>query len=84
MQRSPLGAGKAFNRLLPGARGDAIVGACEIRLGDLQVQHGLAFGVVPGLDDLPGLVLVGGAETGAFAGGGIHAIEFVSPNSPAS
>ena len=51
----------------------------NVEMGDWV--HGLAFGVVPGLDNLPGFVLVGGAEAGAFAGGGVHAIEFVSPNS---
>lgn len=40
----------------------------------------LAFGVVFGLDQLPGLVLVGGLQAGAFAGGGVHAIELVSPD----
>src|SRR5208283_3910648 len=81
---SLLGVGKAFNRLLPGARGNAVVCPRQIRLGDLQVEDGLAFGVVPSLDDLPGFVLVGGAEAGAFAGGGVHAIELVSPDAPAS
>jgi hypothetical protein len=38
----------------------------------------------PSLDDLSGFILVGGAEAGAFAGGFVHAIEFVSPNSSAS
>jgi hypothetical protein len=44
---------------LPGARGNAVVRAGQIGLGDLQVEHWLAFGVVPGLDDLPGIISAG-------------------------
>ena len=77
------GAGEAFDGVLPGAGGNAFVAAGEIRLGDLQIEHGLAFGVVLGLDDLPGVVLAGCAQAGAFAGGFIHAIELVAPDAPA-
>ena len=69
-----LGVGQRFDGVLPGARGDAVVAAGEIRLGDLQIQHRLAFRVVPGLDDLLGVVRVGGAEAGAFAGLGVHTV----------
>ena len=61
-------------------RGHAIVRACQIRLGDLQVKNGLAFGVVLGRDNLPGLVLIGRAETGALAGAGVHAIKLIAPD----
>lgn len=44
-------------------------------LGDLQIEHGLALGLVLGFDDLARFVLVGGLKTGAFAGGLVHAIE---------
>ena len=47
-----------LNGLLPGARGDAVVGAGQIGLGDLEIEHRLALGLVLGLDDLAGLVLV--------------------------
>ena len=46
------------------------VPAGDTRFGDLLGQNGLAFGLVLGLNDLSGLVLVGGAKTGAFAGFG--------------
>jgi hypothetical protein len=44
-------------------------------LGDLQVERRLAVGIVPGLDQLPGIVRVGGVEAGAFAGGLVHAVK---------
>jgi hypothetical protein len=75
-----LGVGEGFNGLLPGARGNAVVGAGQIRLGDLQVEHGLALGLVLRFDDLPGFLFVGGAQAGAFAGGGVHAIEAAPPD----
>ena len=78
------GAGEAFNGILPCPGGHAVVRACEIRLGDLQVEDGLAFGVVLGRDDLLGVVLVGRAKTGALASGGVHAIELVAPDAPAN
>jgi hypothetical protein len=46
----------------------------------LQIEHGLAFGLVLGFNDLPGFLFVGGAQAGAFAGGGVHAIEAVAPD----
>jgi len=57
--RSLLGAGEGFNGVLPGARFHAVVRAGQIRLGDLQIQDGLANRIVLGLDDLLGLVLIG-------------------------
>jgi hypothetical protein len=51
---SLLGAGEAFNRLLPGARGNAVVGAGQIRLGNLEIQDGLTFRVISGFDNLLG------------------------------
>ena len=77
---SLLGVGESFNGVLPGARGNAAVGACQIRLGDLQIEHWLAFGLVFGFNNLPGFLLVGGAQAGAFAGGGVHAIEPIAPD----
>ena len=70
-----LGVGQRFDGVLPGPRGDAVVAAREIRLGNLEIQHRLAFGVVLGLDDLPGVVFAGGAQAGAFAGVVVHAVE---------
>jgi hypothetical protein len=64
--------------------GNAVVGACQICLGNLEIKHRLAFGLVLGFNDLPAGFFVGRAQAGAFAGGGIHAIEPVSPNAPAS
>ena len=76
---SLLGVGEGFNGVLPGAGGNAVVGAGQIRLGDLQIEHRLAFGLVLGFDDLPGFLFVGRAQAGAFAGRGVHAIEPVCP-----
>jgi len=36
------GFDQGFNGILPGAGGDAIVRACKVCLGDLEVQNGLA------------------------------------------
>ena len=60
--------------MLPRPRGDAVVAARQIRFGNLEIQHRLAFGIILGFDDLPGIVCIGGAETGAFAGLGVHAV----------
>ena len=70
-----LGASEAFQRLLPCASGNAIVGAGQIRLGDLEIQDGLALGLVSRFDDLLRFVGVGGLEAGAFGGGLVHAVE---------
>ena len=67
-----------------GARGDAVIGAGQIRLGDLQVEHRLAFGVVPSLDNLLCGLGAGRAKAGAFAGAGVHAIERVTQNATTS
>ena len=66
-----------------GTRGHAVVGARQIRLGDVQIEHGLAFGLVLGVHDLLGFVAVGGLEAGAFAGGFVHAIEHSATESAA-
>ena len=71
---SLFGVGQRFNGVLPRPRGDAVVAARQIRLGNLEIQHRLAFGIILGFDDLPGIVGIGGAETGAFAGLGVHAV----------
>ena len=42
---SLLGVDECFDGVLPGARGHAVVGARQIRLGDLQIQDGLALGL---------------------------------------
>ena len=49
-----------------------------IGFGDLEVEHGLALGLVFGFDELPGFVLVGGLEAGALAGGFVHAVKHSS------
>jgi hypothetical protein len=56
----------------------------QIDLGDLQVHGGLAVGVVSALHELPGLVLVGRLQAGAFAGLGVHAVEHASARAPAN
>src|ERR1700677_4483011 len=56
---------------------------CQIRLGNLEIQHRLAFGIVFGFDDLPGIVGIGGAETGASAGLGVNAVIGSATDSPA-
>ena len=70
----PFGAGQCFNGVLPCPRGDAVVAARQIRFGNLQIQNGLAFGVVLGFDDLFGVVRIGSAQAGAFAGLSVHAV----------
>jgi hypothetical protein len=80
---SLFGVGQRFNGVLPCPRGDAVVAARQIRLGNLEIQHRLAFGIVFGFDDLPGIVGIGGAETGAFAGLGVHAVVGSATNSTA-
>src|SRR5438552_18371708 len=65
--------------LCPGALADAGVGAREIRLCDLQVEHGLTFGLVLGFDDLPGFIFIAGLQAGAFAGLRVQAIKGPSP-----
>jgi TctA family transporter len=40
----------------------------------LQVKHRLALGLVFGLDNLAGFIFIASVQTGAFAGGGVHAI----------
>jgi hypothetical protein len=56
-------------------RCNAVVAAGEVRLGDLQIEDGLAKGIILRVDNLLGLVLVGGLEAGAFAGELVHAVE---------
>jgi hypothetical protein len=68
------GAGQGFNGLLSRSGSDSIVHARQVRLGDLEIQHWLALGLIFGLNDLPGFITVGGLQAGAFAGGFIHAI----------
>src|SRR5579885_248057 len=69
-----IGADKSFNGVLPGAGLHAVVRTGQIRLGDLEIQHRLARGIVLGFDDLARLVFVRGAQAGAFASRGVHAI----------
>ena len=66
---------QCVNGVLPRPGGNAVVGACEVCLGNLEIEHGLALGFVLGGDDLFGLVFVDGLEAGTFAGGFVHAIE---------
>src|SRR5258706_14828122 len=46
----------------------------EISMGNLQVDEGLAFGLVPGFNNLPGFVLAAGLQADAFASLDVHAI----------
>jgi hypothetical protein len=49
---SLFGVGQRFNGVLPRPRGDAVVAARQIRFGNLEIQHRLAFGIIFGFDDL--------------------------------
>lgn len=62
-------------RHLPGARGHARIGPRQIGLGDLQVENGLAEGLILGEHDLHGRVAVLGFEAETAAGLGIDAVE---------
>jgi hypothetical protein len=53
---------EAFQCLLASAGGNAVVGARQIRLGDLQIEHGLAHRIVLGLDNLAGLFGINSLE----------------------
>ena len=83
-----IAAGLDFDELghhfAPSALHIALIRGCQIRLGNLQIQHRLAFRVVPGLDDPLGVILVGGAETGALAGPGVHTVVSSTTGSPAN
>ena len=79
-----LGVGQRFDGVLPCPRGDPVVRASEIRLGDLQIEQRLAFGVVLGFDDLLRFILAVGVEADALAGGGVLAIELSAPAVPAN
>jgi len=59
-------------RILPGAGGDARVGARKIGFGDLEVQNGLAQGLILGEDDLLRCVPILGLQAGPLAG---HVVE---------
>jgi hypothetical protein len=61
--------------ILPGPLTDSGVAAGKIGFGNLQVEHRLAFGLIPGLDDLQGFLFVAGLQTGALAASGVHAIK---------
>jgi len=77
-----LGICQRFNGVLPPSGGHAVVSAGQIRLGNLEIKNGLAFGLVLGVNDLLGFVAVGGMEAGAFAGVLVHAIEHAAPDAP--
>ena len=70
--RAPLGVDQGFNGVLPGAGGDAVVRAREVRLGNLEVQNGLAQGLILGEDDLFRRIPVLGLQAGPLAG---HVVE---------
>jgi hypothetical protein len=56
-------------------RGHSVLSARQIGLGDLQIEHGLAFGLILGINDLLRFLAVGGLLAGAFASGFVNAIE---------
>lgn len=47
----------------------------EIRPRDVEVENGLAVGLVPGVKERQRFGFVFGAETDLFAGGGVFAVE---------
>ena len=61
---------------------DPVVGARQIGPGYLQIEDGLALGLVPGVYDLTSLVLVGGVKAGALGRARVHAVELVPTTSP--
>lgn len=73
--RTLLAFGQGVERLLPCALADAGIGAGEICFGNLQVEHGLTQGLIPGFDNLPRFLFVVGMQTGPFAGRRIDTIE---------
>ncbi|HUC84401.1 MAG TPA: hypothetical protein VL970_04340 [Candidatus Acidoferrales bacterium] len=81
--RPLFGANQRFNGIPPCPGSDAVVAASQICFGNLEIQHRLAFGIILGFDDLPGIVCIGGAETGAFAGRGVHTVVGSATNSTA-
>ena len=56
----------------------------QIDRGDLQVHGGLAGCVVFALHELPGFVLVGRLQAGAFASLGVHAVEHAAAGASAN
>ena len=55
-----------------------MAGAGEIRLGNLEIERGLAKRLVLGEDDLLGRIAVAGFETVTVAGFGIDAVELMA------
>lgn len=70
-----LGINERGQRMAPRPSSDAGIGAGEVGFGDLEVEGGLAEGLVLGEDNLGRDILVLGLEADAFAGEGIEAIE---------
>jgi len=60
---------------LPGARGEFWVGAVQVDAGEGEVQMGLTFGVVVGLEEALGLGAVAGFEGGLLAGDFVFEVE---------
>ena len=54
----------------------------EVGLGDLEIEDGLALGLVLGLDQLPGGPFVGRLQARPFAGLSVHAVKRVTPTAP--
>ena len=54
----------------------------EVGLGDLEIGDGLAFGLVLGLDELPGGPFVGCLQARALAGLSVHTVKRVTPACP--
>ena len=65
---------------LPRTSGHRRIAGGQIGTGDLEIQHGLAFGLVLRFDNLAGLVLAAGAQAGALAGHTVHAVEAPATN----
>jgi hypothetical protein len=72
--------GHCVHDILPCPFGHDGVAVLQVSLGDLQVDGGLAHGLIFGLDDLPGGVLVRGVNAGAFASDFVKAIIHPTPD----
>ena len=72
--------GHCVHDILPCPFGHDGVAVLQVSLGDLQVDGGLSHGLILGLDDLLGGVLVRGVKAGAFASDLVKAIIHPAPD----